>query len=343
MPSVVRVDRNVRFLLLSHTFIGAAAVHPGIDDVRVMGRYAYVSYYDDAVSQRIYILDVADPATPAVLGHYDPSDYWPFFEVNAANTLLAVGLNHSTSKKVLLVDVTTKASPTLAATITEADKVVALAIRGNYLYVVCVPAAAASYIHIWDITTPGTPSDAGTYTYSHSGNAEAHCLALHPMNANYLVNVEGGKYLDIIDVTTPASPTLAGEYTCGTTFSYAQVWAQGNRAVATSSTRLRLSVCDITTPATPAEVEFFVPMPGTLSVTSYAMAISPGGKWVFAVSGDGNAYIWNVEGTPYIDTTLPPGTTFLDCVFQRGLVFLAADKQGLMIYGVVQFGTPGPD
>jgi len=216
-------------------------------NVRVAGTLAYVIRIDG-----LYIVDVADPANPVQLGHYQrPGDGYSndlkIVDAGAKRYVLIA------DTPVDVVDVTDPAAPQLAATITEEAHTLFTEARDGKTY-----AYFGNYdgtTPIWDVTNPAQPVRLGRYQ---SGASNVHDLSVAGGIA-YLNAWEGG--FQMVDFTTPASPALVGTWDPTTTGTSHSNWTTtaGGRKIALhgdESYGAHLAVVDID-PASPTFMQPF--------------------------------------------------------------------------------------
>ena len=219
-------------------------------DVAVSGSYAYV-----ADANGLVIIDISNPAAPALAGSY-----------NAAgdailNVVVSGSYAYVTDKGngFVIIDISNPAAPVLAGSYDTAGDARGVAVSGSYAYV----ADYTNGLVIIDISNPAAPALAGS---SHSvGNA--HDVTVSGSYA-YVADYTNG--LVIIDISNPTAPVLAGRYDAA---EYALDVAVSGSYAYVANRYDGLFIVDISNPAAPATTGGIDVMDDVLDVTvsgSYA-------------------------------------------------------------------------
>ncbi|MCH7826676.1 MAG: hypothetical protein IIC75_01670, partial [Bacteroidetes bacterium] len=164
---------------------------------------------------------------------------------------------------------------------TEANQVVAVAVGGNYAYVVGL---LAHGLQIIDISDPSNPTVTGIFNTPHIAFGVA-------VGGNYAYVADWGDGIRIIDISDPSSPTEIGFFdTQGTAYN---VTVSGDYAyIADHNYGMR--IIDISNPFSPTEIGFFDTGNST---------------WDIAISGN-YAYIADYrDGLRIIDISDPSSPT----------------------------------
>jgi hypothetical protein len=163
----------------------------GGDDVTVEGDLAYlvVGYAG------LWVVDVANPTSPAILGSLDLDADAIEVVVSGHHAYVALFYN-----EIAVVDVSDPATPLAVASISIPAQARSFDISGPYLYV-----GSADYgLHIFDISDPTTPVSVGTVaTPSYAGGV------MVVDGIAYVADSDAG--LLIVDVTDPTTPVIIGE------------------------------------------------------------------------------------------------------------------------------------
>lgn len=108
----------------------------------------------------IYIIDASNPASPTIVGSVDlPGDINDL--VVSGNYIYAVT---DDDDELLVVNITNPASPTLATSLNlpGTGDGRGVAVKGNRLYVTRNNSGSNPTLHVFDISTPGSPSELGS-------------------------------------------------------------------------------------------------------------------------------------------------------------------------------------
>jgi hypothetical protein len=282
------------------------------DAVAVQGNYAYVG-----AGPRLAIVDVSNPAQPAIVGQTE--------DLGATIAGIAVTADHAyVAAGVAGLYIFSLADPTQPTQVgsfrTPAGHTEGVAVAGNYAYLT----NRFDGLRIVDVSDPAQPVEVGSYAIL----VDAVDVALAGVYA-YVTDLRGG--LRILDVSDPAQPVEVGVYhPPGFATGVAVV---GERAYVTaSSTGLR--VVDIADPTQPVEIGFY-DTPGT-SALDVAVA-------------DNLAYVADVETLRVIDVSTPtqpfeatfydPAGFVVEVAVSGDLVYLAASGAGMLI---LRLQRPGP-
>jgi hypothetical protein len=182
---------------------------------------------------------------------------------------------------LLVIDITTPATPTVAGFYLTPEYACDVAVAGNYAYV----ADNYSGLRVIDITNPAAPAELGFCDTP--GGAVGVAVA-----GNYAYVADGDGGLRLINITNPVSPTESGFYD---TPGYAcDVAVAGNYAYVADFT-YGLRVIDITNPSAPTQVGFYS-TPG-----GYANGVAVSGNYAYAAGF--------ISGLRVIDISNPTAPT----------------------------------
>ncbi|MEN9676404.1 MAG: hypothetical protein RIS76_2300 [Verrucomicrobiota bacterium] len=278
--------------------------------VQVVGQTAYVLN----TGPQLQVLDVRDPATPALLGALSLSGEPRELQVVGTTVYIAEGFSG-----LRIVDVSNAASPTVLGSFNTSGQAEDVHVAGNVAYV----ADGESGVHALDVSNPAAIRRLGGF------NSPGFANRLEMAGSTILL-ADGDRGLLVLDASDPASlRRLTNVVTSGYTTDISVV---GNRAcVVDSSTGL--SLFDITAPSTPVWLGSSpVPQtPGSVTATgTLALVATLNRTWVFDISG----------GTvPVPAGSLEHRGTSLNSHLVGDLLYAAENSQGLQIYRV-RLGIP---
>lgn len=164
--------------------------------IYLSGHYAYLidSYL------KLWILDIANPAAPAVASSLRDSAY-SFIDVSVAGGhAYLVGYDG-----LRVFDVSDPTQPAQVAHLTEATDATAVAVAGDYAYVAGSELYAGPQFWVVDVSDPAAPAIVGTYVMEE----DAYGLMVSGSYAYVSICNHG---LIVLDVSNPHSPALAGAY-----------------------------------------------------------------------------------------------------------------------------------
>jgi hypothetical protein len=242
--------------------------------VAIQGSYAYVG-----VGPRLFILDVADPAYPLIVGQTAAMS-GVVQDVTVAGNYAYVADRGSNNKGLIIINVADPTAPTEVGFYDAPSDVTRVAVAGNYAYITTESVG----LHIINVSDPTAPTLASIYDMP----GRSFGVALTSSYA-YVANYDAG--LRIINVANPAAPALASVYD---TPGYARAVALvGNYAyVADGSGGLR--IINVANPMAPFEVGFY-------NTVGYAWDVSVAGDYAYLAYGGSGLRIINVAN-PYAPT-----------------------------------------
>lgn len=131
-------------------YVGGLIVGDGIHNLSVKGDYVYLAGGD------LYIIDVANPASPFEAGRYRTFDEAWDVDISGFNALVAYQGNQNVLR---VIDVSNPSSPRLLGLTLLPDWPWGVSEFGNYCYVTCLD----SGLRVYDISNPQQPEEAGFY------------------------------------------------------------------------------------------------------------------------------------------------------------------------------------
>jgi PKD repeat protein len=245
--------------------------------VAVQGSYAYIG-----VGPRLVILDVSDPAHPAVIGQ---TGVLPGIVQG-----VAVSGNYAYVADggggLRIINISDPAHPSEVGFYDTPGVAYGVAVSGNYAYV----ADGGAGLRIINVANPAHPTEAGFY------DTPGYAFGV-AVSGNYAYVADDYAGLRIINVADPAYPTEAGY--CETLYYARGVAVSGNYAyVADDYAGLR--IINVADPAYPTEVGFY-DTPGV----AYGVAVS--GSYAYVADWDAGLRIINVA-----DPAHPSQASFYD-------------------------------
>ena len=231
--------------------------------VYVSGNYAYVGY-----NTGMAILDISNPAAPALVGTYTTTAAVKGIYVSGTTAYLATAMATS---QLVLVDVSAPSAPTAISSLAVGDTAAAnaLTVNGNYVYIVKNRAASTANgeFNIINISTPSAPVLTGKLRI----NANMTGLALDG-NYAYVSTAKKNGQLTVVKITNPARPTSAATVNLGATAdSIALAGSSVYVGTATNSTGGEFRIYDISSPTAPSLVGSY-----ETATTVYGIGVSGG-------------------------------------------------------------------
>ena len=311
-------------------------------DIHVKDNYAYVSV--PGVTSKIYVLDIANPANPALESLYSSDDYIANFSMtgdyiftgdfndgvgvvdisdpsnladvgsydvpySVLNTYVRDGLAYVTldNSGLQIIDVANPAEPMLSGYYDSGSRPHNVYVSGNYAYI----ADFSSGLQILDVSDPDNPQLTGSYPLQR----EAHGLAIE---GNYVFVAAGTGGLQVINVEDRTNPQFVNSLTFQ---GYARdICVDGNYAYIPSDA-FGLRIVDISNPAQPS-------LTGTYNSPSSATAVAVEGIHAYLADGYGGGfYIIDISDPEHpIETGhLMLGGTASDVFLFDGYAFVASD------------------
>jgi parallel beta-helix repeat protein len=208
----------------------------------VQGKYAYVLSYLD---KKMYVLDVSNPASPAILANVSTGTGFP---VNVAVQGKYAYLL-SSSDKLLIYDITNPSSPTDISSggVTTALGANSVYVSGRYVYVL-----SQAKLQVFDLANPYNPTDV-----SGGGTSVAAYATSVYIQGKYAYVIAGNSpyKLIIFDISNPASPTDVSSGGLTISSIPRAVYVSGRYAyIATSATFNGIQIVDVSNPASPVSV-----------------------------------------------------------------------------------------
>ena len=302
--------------------------------------YALVSsQFDDGVQ----IIDITTPASPtAIAAVTDGADGYTALNGASDITVHTIGNSHYalvasiTDDGVQIIDITTPASPTAIAAVTDDSggfteldgaSVITTHTIGSSHYAL-VASGNDNGVQIIDITTPAMPTAIAAVTDEVDGFTEldgASAIATHTIGSSHyaLVSSQFDDGVQIIDITTPAMPTAVAVMTDGVD-GYTELegaWDITTHTIGTSHYALVASledngvqIIDITNPASPSAVARardgfggYTALAGAAGITTHTIA----GRHYALVAAFDDGGLQIIEMLPP-DLTLAPVAAVID-------------------------------
>lgn len=213
------------------------------------------------------------------------------------------------------VNLTTPGSPAMGATTTTNLSTTGRIHKvGNFVY---VPNSGNDRLVIFNVTSPGAFSQAGTVTNATTLNLIN--AAFKSGNHCYLTSSEAGGRFAVVDVTTPATPTVAASVTGANYGPASMVTVDGTHAYIGRNDG-HIAVVDISTPASPSFVT-------SLDIDLTAASMFVDGTTLYVAGGSGDQVV-------SIDISTPASPTLLDSFQCLDASDLVVDGDYLYVRGV---------
>lgn len=178
----------------SPAIVGTCLLASGGSAVRVSGNRAYVC------GAAVWIIDVSDPAVPALLGSWHPGATSVPVAVDVQESYAYVGTYDPVNggSGIRIVDITNPAVPLLVGVGSPSNGVKGLSVAGDHLYV-----ATISGLDVWDVASPASPVRVAHVP----GDSDIYATDVAVENGiAYVATADVG--VAILDVTVPAEPEL---------------------------------------------------------------------------------------------------------------------------------------
>ncbi len=228
----------------------------------------------------LQVIDISNPASPALLGTYDPPGL-SAEGVHVAGDHAFVVHGNLGAYGLQVVDISNPASPTLLGSYNTLGDAQGVYAAGDYAFV----ADGASGLKVIGISNPASPALLGSY------NTPGDAQGVH-VSGDYAFVADGSSGLQVIDIGNPASPALLGSYnTPGTALD---VYVSGDYAFVADG-HPGLQVIDISNPASPVLL-------GSYDTPDAARGVYAAGDYAY-VSAGGNS------GLRVIDISNPASPT----------------------------------
>jgi hypothetical protein len=192
---------------------GSSQNVPFGDDIYVSGNYAYLS--------TAVVLDVSNPAAPALVGSYEGRAPGRKMSVQGHYLYLTGGMTPTiTSNAITIIDVSTPVTPKLKATLTNGSSsgpllagASSVHTSGNYAYVVSETNDA---LEIIDVSNPAAPTHKSSLVNG-SGGAMLNGPSSVFISGTYAyITSVNSQALEIVDVSNPALPIHKASLVDGT-------------------------------------------------------------------------------------------------------------------------------
>ena len=168
--------------------------------VVVSGSHAYVACTNVETRDQhgsLLVIDVSDPASPVLAGHYEAS-------ASTSNDVVVKGdyaYLATGEGGIDVIDISNPSSPTLTGSYDTPGQAYGIAVDGNNAYV----ADQGKGLRVIDVSTPSSPAFTGAYNASGA-------IAGVFVKGNYAYITKGSNGLYILDISTPSSPFPVSVY-----------------------------------------------------------------------------------------------------------------------------------
>jgi len=241
--------------------LGTLTISTGVVNVKVSGKYAFVT---NGTNSQLYIINISNPSSPTLTATVGASTtLGTLNQLNAVavqGRYMYIGASTGGNNYVMAYDITNPASPQYIANVSEAQGVDSLAIQGTYLYAT----VAATGLQIVDISNPASPVNKGALASSLATNTVI-------VQGRYAY-LSGGTTLQAVNVSNPTSPASVGTVTLDS--SEANIVLQGRYIYAAISTSHELQVVNVANPAS-------MSIAGTVSTGTEVRSIAFAGNYAY--------------------------------------------------------------
>jgi len=221
------------------------------NDVFKVGNTVYLVTQSNSGSE-FYIIDVAMPSSPVLLGSLDLGTNANAVYVSGNYAYIAVdGL----WQKMLVVDISNPINLSIVGSFDAFSFAYAqdVFVAGNYAYLVTTGNFLGPEFYVLDISTPTNPSQVGSF--NDTSNSDLNGIHVSGDYA-YIATSHDLAELAIMNISTPSSPSLAGYFNAAGTADANEVFVQGSTAylVRNSSASPEFYIIDVSTPSSPASI-----------------------------------------------------------------------------------------
>lgn len=185
------------------TIAGSVEIGSIVNDVAVVGSYAYLATGDNA--KELQVVSLATPSAPTVVGSLNLAGNAGAQTIAASGNSLYIGRASSVQPELYAISIAAPAAPTLLSTLEVGDTVWKVALAQNNSYLYAASGSNASEFIVVDVTSPASIVQVGSIDLAGTSDA----TAVEPFGAFAGVGRDNGDFYTI-DVSTPASPAVAG-------------------------------------------------------------------------------------------------------------------------------------
>lgn len=218
------------------------------EGIAIQGRYAYVLSGSLSGTNRLNVIDIANPAVPVIVGSIQDATL-----LDAAEDIFVVGAYAYVTTEggtyLTIVDVSNAASPVITGSVSSAtalNETEDVFVSGRYAYVTSDPSDTFTIV---DVGNPQAPFVVASITGTALNGAEG----VHVVGNYAYVASEDYKGVAVIDVSNPTAPVIRGSVTNASLLDFASgIFVSGRYAyVSSAATSDRLVVVDVSNPASP--------------------------------------------------------------------------------------------
>jgi hypothetical protein len=221
----------------SPTIVSALFTSTGLQDVKVVGKYAYIV---DSTNDELTIVDISNPTTPVEVGSIPLG--------GDASTLDVVGryayIVETVDDTLTIVDVSRPTNPSVVGTlaITSLAGPATISVQEMFAYIID---DGTDKLHVVDISNPASPILVSAT--SMGTNPEAMF-----MSGRYVYTFTSGDgVFKVFDVKNPASPSQVGSITMTSGDDTMAMYGAGRYIYLTSNNRDVLDIIDVSSPTAP--------------------------------------------------------------------------------------------
>jgi len=188
----------------------------GSTELRVSNGSAYVIGNTFPGASRLYIVDVANPAAPKILGNY-PEPFQNLYDVEVAGNTAYVA-THLAAGNLLIIDVTDPAAPAKVGTFTEpgTNRISNLALRGNLLIAIGETSDFKDHLLVLDVANRIAPRRLAKIDLATGGAQDIEVAG----DRAIILDASRGRLL-FFDIAKPEQTSLIGELAINTPTQFA--------------------------------------------------------------------------------------------------------------------------
>jgi len=185
----------------------AATTNGAVYFGQLVGKILYLTYYKSPEDTVLQIYDTTNSTSPQLLGSTSYSGSGAFAGGNClvvnGNYVYIPGTSFITNENVMLViDATDLTNPVVIQELPTPDGLAYATLNGSHLY---VSTQSSSLLQIFDVSSPGSPSQVGSFTMPSVGITT--CLS---PDGNTLYAFDDATKVSVINITNRVSPSTTG-------------------------------------------------------------------------------------------------------------------------------------
>jgi hypothetical protein len=293
-------------IIVSQLPMPSDSYHMGRGKISIQGHFAYIiSFY-----HRMFIIDISDPALPAITGIYDGGGIYSYGDLAVSGNYAYISVGAS----IYVVDISNPSNPEFVTQVSTSYAAGRVSIQGNYLYVAKGPFGGM----VFDISNPENPTSVGSL---HTDFGEIGISV--SVSGNYAYLGEYGHKVDIFNISNPRNPQNVGEFLGQNAINDIGICDEYAYLCETNV----LEVINVSDPSSPVLIN-------TYNIDAYGIYFS-GNTAYFSIPTTGLMFL-NVTN-PVIPDTLSiirSGEVVNNVYLVNNRAYLACGKGGLFIYDI---------